>query len=50
VIVADYMNNRVQVLRLVVGADGISTHLWSSSACSEAGRELPRDSSTFPSA
>jgi DNA-binding beta-propeller fold protein YncE len=27
VIVADYMNNRVQVLRLVVGADGISAHL-----------------------
>jgi DNA-binding beta-propeller fold protein YncE len=27
VIVADYMNHRVQVLRLVVGADGISAHL-----------------------
>jgi DNA-binding beta-propeller fold protein YncE len=27
VIVADYLNNRVQVLRLVVGADGISAHL-----------------------
>jgi DNA-binding beta-propeller fold protein YncE len=27
VIVADYFNHRVQVLRLVVGADGISTHL-----------------------
>jgi hypothetical protein len=27
VIVADYMNRRVQVLRLVVGADGISAHL-----------------------
>jgi sugar lactone lactonase YvrE len=27
VIVADYNNNRVQVLRLVVGADGISAHL-----------------------
>jgi DNA-binding beta-propeller fold protein YncE len=27
VIVADYYNNRVQVLRLVVGADGISAHL-----------------------
>jgi DNA-binding beta-propeller fold protein YncE len=27
VIVADYTNNRVQVLRLVVGADGISAHL-----------------------
>jgi DNA-binding beta-propeller fold protein YncE len=27
VIVADYHNNRVQVLRLVVGADGISAHL-----------------------
>jgi DNA-binding beta-propeller fold protein YncE len=27
VIVADYGNNRVQVLRLVVGADGISAHL-----------------------
>jgi tripartite motif-containing protein 2/3 len=27
VIVADYSNNRVQVLRLVVGADGISAHL-----------------------
>jgi hypothetical protein len=27
VIVADFRNNRVQVLRLVVGADGISAHL-----------------------
>jgi DNA-binding beta-propeller fold protein YncE len=27
VIVADYMNHRVQVLRLVAGADGISAHL-----------------------
>jgi DNA-binding beta-propeller fold protein YncE len=27
VIVADYLNNRVQVLRLVVGADGVSAHL-----------------------
>jgi DNA-binding beta-propeller fold protein YncE len=27
VIVADYLNHRVQVLRLVVGADGISAHL-----------------------
>jgi DNA-binding beta-propeller fold protein YncE len=27
VIVADYFNHRVQVLRLVVGADGISAHL-----------------------
>jgi DNA-binding beta-propeller fold protein YncE len=27
VIVADYINHRVQVLRLVVGADGISAHL-----------------------
>jgi hypothetical protein len=27
VVVADYFNNRVQVLRLVVGAGGISTHL-----------------------
>jgi DNA-binding beta-propeller fold protein YncE len=27
VIVADYVNHRVQVLRLVVGADGISAHL-----------------------
>jgi DNA-binding beta-propeller fold protein YncE len=27
VIVADFMNHRVQVLRLVVGADNISTHL-----------------------
>jgi DNA-binding beta-propeller fold protein YncE len=27
VIVADFSNNRVQVLRLVVGADGISAHL-----------------------
>jgi hypothetical protein len=27
VIVADFSNHRVQVLRLVVGADGISTHL-----------------------
>jgi DNA-binding beta-propeller fold protein YncE len=27
VIVADWMNHRVQVLRLVVGADGISAHL-----------------------
>jgi DNA-binding beta-propeller fold protein YncE len=27
VIVADYLNNRVQVLRLVVGADGTSAHL-----------------------
>jgi DNA-binding beta-propeller fold protein YncE len=27
VIVADYVNNRVQVLRLVVGADSISAHL-----------------------
>jgi hypothetical protein len=27
VIVADYDNNRVQVIRLVVGADGISAHL-----------------------
>jgi hypothetical protein len=27
VIVADFVNNRVQVLRLVVGADGISAHL-----------------------
>jgi DNA-binding beta-propeller fold protein YncE len=27
VIVSDYYNNRVQVLRLVVGADGISAHL-----------------------
>jgi hypothetical protein len=27
VIVADYINDRVQVLRLVVGADGISAHL-----------------------
>jgi hypothetical protein len=50
VIVADYMNNRVQVLRLVVGADvqTASAHTWSSSAPSGAGKEAPRGSSFCP--
>jgi hypothetical protein len=48
VIVADCGNNRVQVLRLVVGADGISAHLEFVRSLGSGGG-VPRASSAAPS-